>query len=720
MKVIIAEKPDMMKKIIKAIEKKAVTFGKGYAFSQGTVYTHAVGHLVILANPGEVDEKYKSWNLDLLPFHFNKIPLKTKDSTKDQFKVIEQILQKDNLEEIINACDADREGELIFRNIIEKIRPKCTNISRMWITSTTDEGIQQAFKNRMNSKEYDNLARAAKARSYADYMVGLNGTMAMTSSFAGYRNVLTVGRVQTPTLRIIVDLEKEINNFIPEKYYKVKAHTQANTGAEFEGEYQNKELEDNKFKDKAIAQKMIDDLGNGPAKVIAVENKTRKEPPKMLFNLSDLQIEMNKRYNMGAQMVLDIAQALYEKHSLITYPRTDENRVSEEFAERSYEILKGLPFMKEFANEIIENKWQINKKMVVNKTSIGSHEAITPVLGKVDIETLKSLRDAEKKVYAAIVERFIAAFYPDAVLEQQTITYKRKHAEFVSKTEVVKSLGYYKVANKNKTVEDLPLNAIEEGDVVIIKELEIIENETKPPARFTEGSLIKMMKNPIKYTESKEEKEILKQIQGIGTEATRAGIIENLKNRNFIFVQDKKIIPTEKGIKLIELIPSETLKSVSLTAEFESKLNEIAEGKLDVNKFMEAIYRFDKNLIEEIKAVSKNTDIKKIQQEMKSNKLCNCPNCDGDILESKYGYYCSNKCGVSIYRNALEKVFGYKEIKKGIARELLTDGITKRKVKLYSKNKDKEFSAKLTYEFKKGEKYPNNVWIHIDTDRPSK
>jgi DNA topoisomerase-3 len=707
LKLLIAEKPDVAKKIAKSLGL-GNTSRDGFIQGKDIIFTYAVGHLLELKMPGDVDETYKKWDVENLPFHFNDIPLKEKNK---QYKVVKKLLNDNTVSEIINACDADREGELIFRNIIKQAKPKCKNASRMWISNTTDEGLKKAFKERRPSNDYLDLAKAAVARSYADYLIGMNATMAMTNVFAGYKNVLSVGRVQTPTLKIIVDLEKEIQDFVSEPFFKVMAKTNFQEKEYFDGQLQVRDSKENRFDNKADAEKSIQIIGTGEAKVVDVENKDKKKNPPKLYNLSDLQMDMNSRYNIGAQNVLQIAQSLYEKHSLITYPRTDENKITEELEKEVYKIVKGLPIKKDICDEIINKKYSIIKSSVAKKGKIGSHEAITPVPVTVFKEKIDRLNDIEKKVYFAIVERFLSNFFPPAEYKSQKITYERNKGNFVATAEILVKEGFLKVLEKPKNqAPEKKIFKIDIGDKVTIDELVLEEGKTQPPSRFTEGSLIRMMKNPIKYVSSKSEKDILKEVQGIGTEATRANIIEALKKRNYIMMKGKTIFPTEKGISFIGVLPSDKLKSVSLTADFEGKLEKMADGKFLFKTFMADVEILNQELIKDIKVAAKNKP-KDAPQIKSGNVLTQCPNCGGDILKSKYGYFCTEKCGVSINFNALEKVFKLKKITQTQARDLLTKGKTSRKVKLHSKKKNKDFSAYLTYEFKKDEKYPNNIWI---------
>jgi DNA topoisomerase-3 len=302
--------------------------------------------------PNEIDNKYTFWSLNNLPFRFDDIPLKVSESVSEQYEIVNKLMHDDRVEEIINACDSDREGDLIFRNLYKYSHPTGKKVTRMWLESQTEEGILESFNTRKLEKEYNNVYFAGKARSYADYIIGLNSTRAMTCKFGGKDNVLTVGRVQTPTLRILVDTEKEINDFHPQKFYKIQAEGVVND-SDIVGNYTNEDLDQNRFMNKEDALKVIEKIGLGEASIIEASQTERKEKPKMLYSLSDLQVDMDKRYHMSPLDVLNTVQSLYETHKLVTYPRTDETHISKELAQKSLSIVKSLA-CKEDIKQLIE------------------------------------------------------------------------------------------------------------------------------------------------------------------------------------------------------------------------------------------------------------------------------------------------------------------------------------------------------------------------------
>ena len=706
---IIAEKPSVMKNIIDAnLEPTKPRMAKGCAFGKNFIYTHCIGHLLTLKMPGDINDIYKKWDLSTLPFEFDEIPLEVNKSVSEQYKIVEGLMNRDDILEVVNACDSDREGDLIFRNLYHYVHKRVKKVSRMWIESQTPDGILESFEQRLLESEYNNVYFAGKSRSYADYIIGLNATRAMTTKFGG-GDVLTIGRVQTPTLRIICDLENEIKNFKPEDYFKIKAIAHKED-TEINAYYIDSNLEGNKFKKKEDALKVIDDIGLGDSEIIVCETNKRYEKPKSLYSLSDLQIDMDKRYKMSAMDVLNTAQALYETHKLITYPRTDENHISESLAKKTYQILQSLVVSTELARKIINEKRQINKSMI-SKKDIGAHEALTPTTFKTTREKILSLNDYEKKVYMAIVERFLAAFLDDAVLEKQKIEFVRNGAHFQTEMEICISLGHreaYKYGKKPSEVKNfLPLK---KGDIIKIDKLDLEDSKTTPPSRFSEGSLIRMMKNPSKYVESKDDKDVLKKTEGIGTEATRAQIIVDLKNRGFIELDKKKsIIATKKGLDLIQTIPGDDIKSVSLTAMFERKLDQISKGEYDHNIFLQEIKEFTKKFVDDIKDMdTTNSRLSKV--------ICKCPLCGCDVIERDKTYSCSNKeCMVYILKNAL----GAKLITRNQAANLLTKGESGTKVLCKSKKTNHDFEALMRYEYNGKALYPNILSFDFGVNAPS-
>lgn len=701
---IIAEKPSVANKISCALQSSNKSKHQGYFEDEKYIISNCFGHLFELLKPFEIDERYKEWNINNLPMKFSKIPYKAKDDSgiKNQIKTLKELLNRNDVIEVVNACDADREGELIFRDIFNF--SKCQKpASRMWIESMADNKvIKETFDSRISQEEYKNLYISAVARRYTDYLIGMNASSAMNIK---YNTKVSLGRVQTVTLRIIVDLEKQINDFISKPFWTLVAQTD-----KFDAKHT--EIYENKMD----ADSLINKIGIGQALVEKMKKFERQEKASKLYNLSDLQIEMNRRYHLSAQTVLNTCQSLYEEFGLITYPRTSENRISTELANKTNIIVDCLPNIFNLQKRTINtNKYTINESCIAKK-DIGSHEALTPTTKQVSDELLDSLSDIQLKIYKAIVERFLSNFYPNAIYTVQEIELNRGNEHFKTKIESIKDYGFYNAYLQKPEFEAKEFININEGDYVNINNYILNEGKTTPPSRFTEGSLIKTMTNPTKYVNDAESKKVLKETQGLGTEATRAQILETLKNRKYIEIIKSQIHPTELGIKLIELIPSETMKSIPLTVTMEQNLKEIQLGKLNAHDYLNGVYNFCEDFVTEVKNAKQDTiDTKKGGNNM--TEICKCPQCNSPVVETKFGYSCSGYkegCKVSIFFNAVEKL-GKKKINKTEAKELLTKGKTSKKSKGFVSTKTgKEYEAFMNYSYEENEKYPNKINISFE------
>lgn len=703
---IIAEKPSVASKISQALQTGNKIKKEGYVEDDKYIVSHCFGHLFEQVKPKEMDEKYAVWKLENLPFKFDEVKKTVKKDCEKQVKVLETLFKRKDIEEIVDACDADREGEAIYREVYEYTNCR-TSASRMWIESMADnQVIRETFFHRKKQNLYNNLYDSAKGRGFSDYHVCLNATMAQS---AKQGKTLPLGRVQTPTLNMIVELEKEIKNFTSKPFWTINA----DTDKKFNAKYFDEDLPNNQFFDKKEAEKVIATTGIGKAKVTKSTITKRKEKTPKLFNLSDLQVEMNRKYKFSAQTVLDSCQRLYEDYGLTTYPRTDENHISEELAENLDNIIRALPNM--FENQvdtILENDYKINQSCIAKK-GIGAHEALTPTTKKAD-SVISKLNDVDLKVYKAIVERFLINFYPDAIFNVQEIEFERNDSKFKAKFESVDDNGFYDGLIEKKNLNNQNFVDVKTGDYLNITKLNLEEGKTNPPSRFNEGTLIKTMTNPSKYVKDAHDKEVLKETKGIGTEATRAGIIESLKKNNYITIEKGTIYPTEISMNLMDEVP-EILKSIPLTVQMEDSLYAISVGKKPLAEYKEEVYKLCDKIVEEIKN-SKIVDIKEVNKKMADKEvICECPHCKGNIVENKFGYGCSDwkNCKVQIGYEAYKR-FGVKKVSKAVAKQLLTNGKTTKTQKCYSSAKQKEYDAYLTYEFKEGEQYPNVTGITFD------
>ncbi|MBL4952110.1 DNA topoisomerase 3 [Neobacillus sp. YIM B02564] len=662
---------------------------EGFLKGNMHLYTYAYGHLTALKEPHEIEPELKSWKMDTLPFFFDYIPLKViygmKGLTKKQFQTVKSLFNDINTEKIIVSTDSEREGEHIFRTIYQLSGCK-KPFERMWIRDFTEEGILKAYNTRKDGHAYDGLADAAKCRAESDYLVGLNMTRAMTIKFGGFKNVLSIGRVQTPTLAILVKREQEIRNFKPEDYFVLKTIFKHPNG-EFEGTwFKGKETKfSNEMDARAVLQKVKDK--NGILTEVDVSEKREVQP--LLFNLSELQRIMSKTHGFSVSKTLELAQNLYDKHKLITYPRTSSRYIATGTGKTTKVRLQNLTGSFPFAGKALKEGWSIASYMV-NDAKTTDHEALIPTNKAPDLSTLSK---EELAVYETIVKRFVAAFYPVCIWEETKAVTTVEGETFKSSGKVLKQAGW-------REVEGIPnaqmLPALSQHDSVSQKKMDVEKKKTTPPSRFTDGELIAAMKNVGNLVEDDALKATLKESEGIGTEATRASIIEELIKRGYVKREKKMLVPTdEKGMALFNVLPVETLKSPEMTAVWEQKLSLIEEGKLTRKAFMTELKNELAQMVAEVlgSAAQKLGTAKKEQ-----TVICKCPSCGGNIVENTKAYSCANwkqGCKETIWKNSLEKL-GKKSISALQAKQLFEKKKTTRKVKLKS-TKGKTFEAYLVY-----------------------
>ncbi len=663
MLLIIAEKPSVGRDIAKAlgVGKK----GDGFLFNDKYYITWAVGHLVTLFDPEDYDKALKKWDKNTLPILPQELKIKPNNQTKDQLKVIANLVKKPEVEGLICATDSGREGELIFRHIYNYTGCK-KPFTRLWISSMTNEAILEGFSKLKPSSEYDNLYYSAKCRQEADWLVGINATRAYTIK---YNVLLSIGRVQTPTLAIIVDRQREINEFVPEIYYELQAKFDG-----YLGKWVNKSGKSKiETHDKVTKLKEKLDGKNGIVMDISVEKKTNKPP--LLFDLTELQRTCNQKFNLSAQQTLDVAQDLYEKHKLITYPRTDSRHLSKDMKSTVESTMKKLnihPFDK-YINKIIGKPLQFNKR-IIDDTKVTDHHAIIPT-GKVS--GINNLKIQEKQVFYAIVKQFIAAFFDDYIYNVTKITTNIEDEKFLTKGNTIVELGFKELFfDDDKNDEDI-LPKVEVGDIIQVLALEEQEKQTKPPKLYNEATLLSAMENAGRFVED-EVTEHLKE-RGIGTPATRASIIERLIHVKYIERKGKTLVPTDKAIKLIQACPDE-LKSPATTEKWEKGLSKISSGEMEPEKFMGSIQRYVNFLIND--ANNNHTGLVFEPEPMKNGKgkeikgLGKCPKCkSGTILENSKGYYCTswrNGCKFTIWKDvAKEYVF---ELPPKVVKEVIKKG----------------------------------------------
>ncbi|MDR4986474.1 DNA topoisomerase III [Bacillus cereus] len=619
--VVIAEKPSVARDIARVL--KCDKKGNGYLEGSKYIVTWALGHLVTLADPESYDVKYKKWNLEDLPMLPERLKLTVIKQTGKQFNAVKSQLLRKDVNEIIVATDAGREGELVARWIIDKVR---TNkpIKRLWISSVTDKAIKDGFANLKPGKAYDNLYASAVARSEADWYIGLNATRALTTRFNAQLNC---GRVQTPTVAIIAGREDEIKNFKAQTYYGIEAHTTDKlklTWQDAKGNGRNF----NKEKIDTIVRKI--DKQN--ATVVEIEKKQKKSFAPGLYDLTELQRDANKIFGYSAKETLNIMQKLYEQHKVLTYPRTDSRYISSDIVGTLPERLKacGVGEYRPLAHKVLQKPVKSNKSFV-DDSKVSDHHAIIPTESYVNFS---AFTDKERKIYDLVVKRFLAVLFPAFEYEQLTLRTKIGDETFIARGKTILSSGWKEVyANRFEDddvaddVKEQILPRIEKGDTLNVKLIVQTSGQTKAPARFNEATLLSAMENPTKYmdTQNKQLADTLKSTGGLGTVATRADIIDKLFNSFLIEKRGKDIHITSKGRQLLDLVPEE-LKSPTLTGEWEQKLEAIAKGKLKKEVFIAEMKNYTKEIVSEIKSSDK-----KYKHDNISTK--SCPDCGKPMLE---------------------------------------------------------------------------------------
>ncbi|EPU04621.1 DNA topoisomerase [Streptococcus agalactiae BSU167] len=555
MDLVIAEKPSVaisIAKVIGATKKK-----DGYYEGNGYRVSWCVGHLIQMANPDSYDEKYAKWNMEDLPIIPSEYKYEVSKSTKKQFSVLKKLLNDKEVENVINACDAGREGESIFRLVYNQANCK-KKMKRLWISSMEDSAIKDGFNNLKDGSYYDDLFESAKARAIADWLVGMNISRLYSCL---YKQNYSVGRVQTPTLAMIVNRDDEISNFKKEKYYTVELSLDKFS------------LSTDRIDDKTTTEQLINLVGNS-IEITDVFQKEKITKPELPFDLTTLQRECNKYFGYSAKQTLDYAQSLYEK-KFITYPRTDSRFLTEDMITS---VINNILGKNDFDTERI--------KIVFNSKKVTDHHAIIPTISSLK-EDISTLPESEAKVYRLILNKLHASVGYPLVENTTKIVAEFDGFEFSSSGKVIIDEGFTKYLKEYKTkkTEDTLLPSVKVGEVFEIRNKEVKEKYTSPPKHFTEDTLLKAME--VAGNDALE-KGIEVERKGLGTPATRAGVIENLIFKGFIERDKKNLIATNKGISLVTIV-SDTFKSAETTAEWEMKLSNIANGKANKDDFLKCI-----------------------------------------------------------------------------------------------------------------------------------
>lgn len=642
---VLAEKPSVGRELAKVLQCNQK--GNGCFIGSRYIVSWALGHLVTLADPEAYDKKYQTWRAEDLPMLPPKMELTVIRETAKQFGVVKNLMRLPEITELIIATDAGREGELVARWIIDKVGFHKT-IKRLWISSQTERAIREGFANLRPGKDYERLYAAAESRAEADWLVGLNVTRALTCK---YNAQLSAGRVQTPTLALVVAREKEIKEFVPKDYWTIQIAV-----PHFSLQWQDKNGQNRLF-DKSAAEKIVAEVSGGSGTVIEVKKEQKKELPPLAYDLTELQRDANRKYGFSAKQTSSIMQQLYEVHKLVSYPRTDSRYISEDIVGTLPERLESIavgPYA-ETARRLLKSKLKPSSRLV-NNAKVTDHHAIIPTEEPV---YLSKLSPEELKIYDLIVKRFLAVLSPPFEYEQTTVKFEIHGHSFTAHGKVIQSKGWRSVyqdgmedgGDDQEFAQSLP--AINQGDSFKVSGAKTIAAKTKPPARYTEATLLSAMEHPGKWIEDRELRETIENTSGLGTPATRAEIIEKLFNSFYMERRDKEIIPTSKGIQLIGLVPEE-LKSPELTAKWEQQLNDISRGMAAHGNFIKGIKDYTGQLVSMIVGSShsyRHDNLTRVK----------CPQCGKFLLQvkGKRGemYVCQDReCGyrqnISLTSNA--------------------------------------------------------------------
>ena len=692
-KLIIAEKPSVAADIARALG--GFTRKGDYFESDHYVLSSAVGHLLQLTLPEAHDVKKGKWSfakLPVIPPHFDLAPIQKSEA---RLNLLLRLMKRKDVTGLINACDAGREGELIFRYIAQHARTK-KPIERLWLQSMTQQAIREGFASLRKDKDLLPLADAAKCRSEADWLVGINGTRAMTAfnSKEGGFYLTTVGRVQTPTLAILVEREERIRAFVPRDYWEVHARFAAKAG-EYSGRWFDPDFKkdddaerraERLWKEKQAAAVVA--ACEGKTGIASEETKPSSQMSPLLFDLTSLQREANGRFGFPARMTLSLAQALYERHKVLTYPRTDSRALPEDYVGTVKKTLETLGESRDFATfsrHILKQGWVKPNKRIFDNSKISDHFAIIPTL-----QAPKSLNEAEQKLYDLVVRRFLAVFYPAAEYLQTTRITRVGEHHFKTEGKVLQSPGWLAVYGRAGGEENENLPAITAGEKVAVREVQAQANQTKPPPRYSEATLLSAMEGAGKTLEDDELREAMG-AKGLGTPATRAAVIEGLIFEKYVERQGRELKPTWKAFRLFFALKHfgvDEITSPELTGDWEFKLKQMEQAKLKREQFMSHIEQVTRDLVKRVKKGN-------IPEEAFVTVAAPCPKCGGTIQETYRKYQCQ-KCDFYVWPVLLGREWSPEEIAELVTKRYigpLTGFISKQR---------RPFSAgiKLTPDFK--------------------
>jgi DNA topoisomerase III len=695
---VIAEKPSVGRDLTRALPG-AFAKHEGYLESDSHVVTWAVGHLVQLAEPDEYDAKYKKWRMADLPIVPERFKLVVRDErSRKQMGVITRMLKRDDVDEVVNACDAGREGELIFAWTFEKAGAK-KPVQRLWLSSMTAKAIKAAFGALRPGTDMALLEQAARSRSEADWIVGMNATRAATirlrSSFDG---AVSLGRVQTPTLAILARREMEIREFKPEPYWLVDAvfsPVSGDPGRVYGGRSYAGSQPRLKTAEEAAA--VVAAVEGRPGSIAKLEKTTRRERAPLLYDLTSLQRDANTRFGFSARRTLAAAQRLYEEHKALTYPRTNSRFLPSDMVGEIKPTASLVGTNKEYAKaaKYVTGLDVLPLGRVIDDAKVTDHHAIIPTNAE---HRLDKLSDDDRRVYDLVVRRFLAVFHPDAVFENTRLETVVNEHTFRTSGRVLVEAGWRGVygeesldtsasrADDDDDAVSQQLPKLERGEDVATEKVAAEEKVTKPPRRYSDASLLGAMETAGKLVDDDELREAMKD-SGIGTPATRAAIIERLIDVGYIEREGRALVCTEKGVSIISLLGEHALTSPSMTGDWEHRLTRIEEGEEQRSRFMSDIASFAGNTVHEL-----DTKLKEVR--IPRANLGPCPVCGHDIVENRKGFSCWSRedpgCGFVIWKSKAGKTLPHT-----VARELIARGRTEKPVTGFKGRSGRSFRARL-------------------------
>jgi DNA topoisomerase-3 len=692
---VIAEKPSVGRDLARVLPGPFEKH-EGYLEGPEHIVTWAVGHLVQLADPDEYDERFKKWRMADLPIVPDRFRLVVRDErSKKQMNVVKRMLARDEVDEVINACDAGREGELIFAYLYEKAGSK-KPVKRLWLNSMTRGAILDAFGSLRPGADLASLQDAARSRSEADWIVGMNTTRAATirlrSSFDG---TVSLGRVQTPTLAILARREEEIRAFKPEPYWIVDAVFEADSDRVYEGRYHDGSRP--RLASAERAMEIVAACEGQTGLITKLQKSERKERVPLLYDLTSLQRDANSRFGFSARRTLAAAQRLYEEHAALTYPRTNSRFITGDMIPTIKPIAKLVGERAEYskASQYVLGLDVLPLGRVVNDARVTDHHAIIPTLA--ERHPVDKFSDDDKRIYDLVVRRFLAVFHPDAVFENTRVETTVSDHVFRTRGKLMLVPGWRGVYGETADVDsrgdsdddegrEQQLPRLSEGERALVRSVGSEEKETKPPRRYSEGSLLGAMETAGKLVDEEELREAMKD-SGIGTPATRAAIIERLIQVGYIERDGRSLVVTEKGLNVIRLLGEHALTSPGLTGEWEHRLARIETGADSRGAFMGDIVKFTEDTVHELDTRLKGVRIPRAQ-------LGPCPVCGREIVENRKGYSCWSRedpgCGFVIWKSKAGK-----SLPVSVARELIKTGRTEKAVTGFKGRSGRSFRARL-------------------------